>query len=482
MLNDPHYSVKKYWANSKEVFPTVEIKGGVTITYYDHLHSGQPIGLFTFDETLSSIINQVQQGSKYESMMNIVLSRTAYRLTEKMHMDHPKAIEQLSKGHPFDMSTNIFERIPQVFFEIEPEDGHKYIKILGRIQNERVIRHIRKDYVNVPDNLYKYKVFMPSGTGTGAFGEKLAKPVIAEPAAGATETFISIGMCETNSEAEAIAKYIQTKFVRTLLGVLKTTQHLTPEVWRYVPLQDFSNKSDIDWSKTIHQIDLQLYEKYGLTEKEVDFIETYVKPMDGTGYYEKSLKLAYNDIIQNLLNKYGPAKHNYFKDTNCTEKNHKVSRTDEGLYCHHIDEDKAILLSNDMFAANNPFDYQKANRLVYCNLLEHLLLHVKIAENPSKKANKNELPGIGGAIAFLCKELNDIYAGKEPEEEWRKKIVEKVKDNFNDYITVLRYLWNVVENNPLYKSIITKEMLCVGYDGKIVPKVLKALNGEETEE
>ena len=71
------------------------------------------------------------------------------------------------------------------------------------------------------------------------------------------------------------------------------------------------------------------------------------------------------------------------------------------------------MLCNDKFAVNNPFEYQKAGRLVYCNLLEHLLLHVKIAENPSPDANENELPGIGGAINFICKDLNDIYSGKE---------------------------------------------------------------------
>ena len=110
---------------------------------------------------------------------------------------------------------------------------------------------------------------------------------------------------------------------------------------------------------------------------------------------------------------------------------------------------------------------------------EHLLLHVKIAESPSKDANEDELPGIGGAINFICKELNDIYAGKEPADEWRKKVAEKVKDSFEDYISILRYLWNVVESNPLYKAIITKEMLCVGWDGKVVKKVMNALNGND---
>lgn len=64
-----------------------------------------------------------------------------------------------------------------------------------------------------------------------------------------------------------------------MLGILKTTIHLTPEKFQYVPLQDFSISSDIDWSKSVHEIDLQIYRKYGLDESEIDFIETNVKEM-----------------------------------------------------------------------------------------------------------------------------------------------------------------------------------------------------------
>lgn len=224
---------------------------------------------------------------------------------------------------------------------------------------------------------------------------------------------------------------------------------------------------------------IPINERIGLFDRKMRVIESKVKPMDGTSYYESMLKTNYQDIVSALLKKYGSAKHNYFKDTACKIKNPLVTRTNEGLFCHHIDEDKAIMLCNDKFAVNNPFEYQKADRLVYCNLLEHLLLHVKIAENPSPDANENELPGIGGAINFICKDLNDIYSGKKFSDEWRKNVADKVKDNFDDYIIILRYLWNIVEKNPVYKAIITKEMLCVGWDGKVVKEVMNALNANE---
>ena len=73
--------------------------------------------------------------------------------------------------------------------------------------------------------------------------------------------------------------YLKTKFVRTMLGTLKTTQHNHTDVWLNVPLQDFTPNSDIDWSKSIPEIDRQLYAKYGLSQEEIDFIESHVKEM-----------------------------------------------------------------------------------------------------------------------------------------------------------------------------------------------------------
>ena len=65
-----------------------------------------------------------------------------------------------------------------------------------------------------------------------------------------------------------------------MLGILKVTQNNPKETWKYVPMQDFTENSDIDWSKSIHEIDLQLYQKYSLSKNEVEFIESKIKPMD----------------------------------------------------------------------------------------------------------------------------------------------------------------------------------------------------------
>jgi hypothetical protein len=64
-----------------------------------------------------------------------------------------------------------------------------------------------------------------------------------------------------------------------MLGVLKITQHNPAKTWKHVPLQDFTNNSDVDWTKPIAEIDQQLYAKYKLDENEIEFIESHVKPM-----------------------------------------------------------------------------------------------------------------------------------------------------------------------------------------------------------
>ena len=112
---------------------------------------------------------------------------------------------------------------------------------------------------------------LPSG-----FREKLE---IAGKGVGATESSLSIGSFETSEEVQNAAKYVQSRFVRVLLGIMKTTQDITPDKWKCVPLQDFTPSSDIDWSVSVAEIDRQLYKKYNLSEEEIAFIETHVKEM-----------------------------------------------------------------------------------------------------------------------------------------------------------------------------------------------------------
>ncbi len=280
MLNDTHFKVLQYEEDCTKLFSNTDIKGGVAITYHDNTTEFGAIGTFTPNNIINLILNKVKKQKNFTSFSTIVITRTAYRLTDKMHEDYPEAITQLSKGHAYDMSTNIMERLPQIFFENKPEDKYDYIRILGRENNERVYKWVRRDYVNSPINLDKYKIFLPKANGIGAFGEVLSLPIIADPGVGATETFLSIGFFDTKDEAENALSYIKSKFARAMLGILKTTQDITPDKWKYVPCQNFRMNSDIKWNTSISTINNQLYKKYDLSEEEIDFIEKNVKEME----------------------------------------------------------------------------------------------------------------------------------------------------------------------------------------------------------
>ena len=156
-----------------------------------------------------------------------------------------------------------------------------YIKIFGKENNERVYKYIRQEYVNNPENLQKFKIFVPGANGSGAIGEVLSTPLIGAPLIGHTQTFMSFGAFETKSEAENLLKYIKTKFARVMLGIKKVTQNnQSKSTWEFVPLQDFTDQSDVPWHLTIPEIDQYLYQKYGLSQEEIDFIEEKVKAME----------------------------------------------------------------------------------------------------------------------------------------------------------------------------------------------------------
>lgn len=161
-----------------------------------------------------------------------------------------------------------------------PDDGDDYIRVFGRGRAGRVYKFISERYVAPHQNLDKWKVFVPAANGSGALGEVLSMPLIGQPLIGHTQSFMSIGCFETEMEADALLKYVKSKFVRTMLGILKITQHNPAPKWKYVPLQDFTPSSDIDWSQSVADIDRQLYAKYGLDDDEIEFIESHAKEMN----------------------------------------------------------------------------------------------------------------------------------------------------------------------------------------------------------
>lgn len=278
VLADEHLKIAFYERDSSKVFPGPEIKGGIVVT---HRHAAQavgPIGALAYMPEVQGILSAVQKPGG-EPLSDIITEHPC-KWTPKVFTDHPEVRDRIPAKSGTRLKTNTFARMSEVCWKSLPDDDHDYVQVLGLDGRMRGIRWIRRDYLITPPVVSKYKVVVAKANGSGQFGESLTDPIVMGPAAGLTQTFIAIGSFDEESAADACLKYIKSKFARAMLGILKTT-HDNPAVkWKYVPLQDFSPASDIDWSKSIAEIDQQLYAKYRLDPEEIAFIEAKVKPME----------------------------------------------------------------------------------------------------------------------------------------------------------------------------------------------------------
>ena len=278
MLQDKNFKVLCYEADASKIFPSTEIKGGVAITIHDDNKLYGAIEIFTPFEELNHILRKVNK-VKNGSLAEIVSQRGLYRFTDKFYKDFPDVRKKVGEGTGNMIVSNIFDKAPEIFEE-KCENKTDYLAILGRSGGKRTYKYIKKEYVIAVPYIGKYKLFFSEANGRGQFGECLTLPEIGEPIDCSTDTFINIGLFDTHKEAEAMLKYIKSKFLRTLLGVKKATQHSPKSVWEPIPLQDFTESSDIKWNTSIKNIDKQLYKKYGLSDEEINFIETNVKEME----------------------------------------------------------------------------------------------------------------------------------------------------------------------------------------------------------
>lgn len=298
MLNHPNLSVIYYNPNSEDLFQNTDIKGGVAAILYDRNKKFGAIKKFIPNDNLKKIASHFEANPDVNLPSIMFGGRSDLKFNDEFIKDYPDSIidrlRQIQLKHPevtelgpneeYELKSSTFEVLPYVFKNEKPSNPNEYYRILGLVNGKRVWRWIEKKYMQARypqnNNIEKYKVFVPKANGSGAFGEVLSTPVIAGPSESATPTFISIGSFDTEIESSNALTYLKTKLLRTLLSVLKITQDNPPSKWAFIPIQDFSNNSDIDWSRSISEIDQQLYIKYQLSTEGIAFIEENVQPMD----------------------------------------------------------------------------------------------------------------------------------------------------------------------------------------------------------
>ncbi len=272
-----HFSKIFNYADNKLLFKNVEIAGGVNYYLYENGYNGNVNFVECYDDKkieksrplfengldiiismseLICILDKVRYHSSFESITKITYGRNAFGIVGKTAELNKITTEKYFEG-----------------------------AISVRCAYEKILYTKRGNVTKNTELIDKYKVFTSKGNGgAGILTDDgavsiLGKAYVGKPLSVCTDSLIPLGPFDSVEEAQNLQKYMSTKFFRFMVGILKVSQNVYQNVYQFVPIQDFTNNSDIDWNEPIEKIDEQFYKKYNLSEKECSFIENKIKPM-----------------------------------------------------------------------------------------------------------------------------------------------------------------------------------------------------------
>ena len=258
MLNDKHIKVLHDFNNASECFPNVEIKGGVCFFLWEKDYSGL---CEVITHSNNTIISSMKRPLLENGCDSFIRQNEAISILRKVQKRNEESFASLVKpAMTFGLRTYVTDFDSKV-----PTNNHTKVyanHCIGYIKTSKISSGI--EFIN------KWKVLLPEAIGSGDMTKDICKPILSEPNSINTETYIMNGPYKSEEEANNVIKYIKTKFFHFMLGLKKVTQHTTSKVYQFIPLQDFSRP----WT------DEELYAKYGLTEEEIAFIESMIRPME----------------------------------------------------------------------------------------------------------------------------------------------------------------------------------------------------------
>ena len=165
--------------------------------------------------------------------------------------------------------------------------------------------------------------------------------------------------------------------------------------------------------------------------------------------FERVNNMAYLEYCDYLQSKYGIGVCDYFNEN--WSANSKCKRTKEGLFAHHKAELYAPQLSDKKQAQNFPFEWQTAKWIVYCDYLEHFLLHIMICKAP-KPINKNQRVGAVGITHYIAPTLFQLYSGDVPEKGWQTTCFDKIKNDKDVYLELLKMFFELYYTGKKHNS------------------------------
>lgn len=259
------------FSDASEVFNSVEIKGGVNYFLYKSGYNDKVTFINRNNGHDKTSIRDL-----FVSGLDVILTETKYYdILEKVKKCCEISLTTITKGRNAFGIVGREDKVEKVS-DANYKDG--YAKL--RCKNNE-IRYIDPSKITKNVDVFNaYKVLISKSAGSPGKDKKvIGLPYLGEPQVACTDSLIPIGCFDNKQEAENLQKYMYSKFLRFLVSLLKVSQNVSQNVYEFVPIQDFTEKSDIDWSKSIAEIDAQLYAKYKLTEDEIEYIEQNIKPM-----------------------------------------------------------------------------------------------------------------------------------------------------------------------------------------------------------
>jgi site-specific DNA-methyltransferase (adenine-specific) len=258
MLNDHKIRRIVDFPEAADCFPGVQIKGGVCYFLWDR------------DNTGSCLVSTSSKGEIVSEMDRPLLEKGC-----KIFIRYNEGISILKKVQSLNeqsLSNTISSRKP-FGLDTTYKGKSKHFSGAVKLYQNGGIGYVDETEIKSNLNLIDFyqTLIPPLGSGSDSFPHPiLGKPFVVEPRSACTETYLIAGSFTTRDEAENLAKYLTTRFLRFLVLLSKPTQHATSKVYTFVPVQNFSES----WS------DEKLYDKYGISKEEIAFIESLVRPMD----------------------------------------------------------------------------------------------------------------------------------------------------------------------------------------------------------
>lgn len=281
MLDDKTIVEIHDFQNPSIIFPSTNIRGGVCSVLWDNNYNNEKdlVKVVSYGDSLADK-KELKRKLKFDGEDIFIRHIESLEIVKKIksQKEFTSFQKYVSSRKPFGLDSK-FDRTENFHYT---KDGLKD-PIICYAKRQK-IGYVDNDKFNFDQNrLNSYKVFTSFANNIGTeLNDDNLNTFIGQPKTICTETYIILGdgLDVNQVVAENISKYFKTKFSRFLHGIAKSNQNGTAKTYKFVPLQDFTSNSDIDWSKSISEIDQQLYKKYGLSQEEIDFIERMIKPME----------------------------------------------------------------------------------------------------------------------------------------------------------------------------------------------------------